>query len=149
MGYKREGYRASDLPGQGIRQAESATNIPTCKFLHALPIPSIMHDCCSFNQALSSSYSPCVHFLQVGLPGSKDLSVYQQQAHFTLWSIMKSPLIIGADMSKLTPKQIAILQNPEIIALNQDRLGIPGDLIWKEGAEEVVPASHTAHCQHC
>jgi alpha-galactosidase len=52
---------------------------------------------------------------------------------------MKFPLIIGADMRKLTKKQIAVLQNPEMIALNQDPLGIPGDLIWKEGAEEVVP----------
>ncbi len=79
-----------------------------------------------------------VFAVQIGLPGSTNLNLQQQQAHFALWSIMKSPLIIGADMRKLTPEQIAILQNPEVIAMNQDPLGIPGDLIWKEGAEEVI-----------
>ncbi len=33
--------------------------------------------------------------------------------------------------------ELDILANKEIIAINQDPLGIPGDIVWKEGAEEV------------
>ena len=36
--------------------------------------------------------------LEVGLPGSKMLSLLEQQAHFALWAIIKSPLLIGADL---------------------------------------------------
>ena len=36
--------------------------------------------------------------LEVGLPGSKALSTDQQQAHFALWAIVKSPLVIGSDL---------------------------------------------------
>ena len=32
---------------------------------------------------------------------------------------------------------LSILQAPEVIAVNQDPLGIPADLVWKEGPEEV------------
>ena len=36
--------------------------------------------------------------LEVGLPGSQQLSLKEQQAHFALWALVKSPLIIGADL---------------------------------------------------
>ena len=36
--------------------------------------------------------------LEVGLPGSALLSLEQQQAHFALWAIVKSPLVIGANL---------------------------------------------------
>lgn len=75
---------------------------------------------------------------QVGLPGSKKLSLAEQQSHFALWALMKSPLIIGADLRLITPEQIDILTNPEVVAINQDPLGVPGDLILKEGSDEVL-----------
>ena len=36
--------------------------------------------------------------LEVGLPGSAQLSLGQQQAHFALWALLKSPLTIGSDL---------------------------------------------------
>lgn len=74
----------------------------------------------------------------MGLPGSKKLSLAEQQSHFALWALMKSPLIIGADLRLITPEQIDILTNPEVVAINQDPLGVPGDLILKEGSDEVL-----------
>eukprot|EP00884_Botryococcus_braunii_P016364 jgi/Botrbrau1/3410/Bobra.0337s0043.4 len=78
--------------------------------------------------------------LLVGLPGSQKISLNEQQAHFALWAIMKSPLVIGADMRLMTKEQVAILTNREVIAINQDPLGVAGDLIWKEGADEIYAA---------
>ena len=59
--------------------------------------------------------------LQVGNGG---LSDGENRAHFGLWAITKSPLILGSDLRKLTANQIQILSNTEVIAVNQDPLGI-------------------------
>eukprot|EP01116_Phalansterium_solitarium_P024035 TRINITY_DN867_c0_g1_i1.p1 TRINITY_DN867_c0_g1~~TRINITY_DN867_c0_g1_i1.p1 ORF type:complete len:727 (+),score=197.67 TRINITY_DN867_c0_g1_i1:51-2183(+) len=46
------------------------------------------------------------------------------QAHFTMWCIMKAPLILGNNLSAITPDILAVLANPQAIAVNQDPLGI-------------------------
>ncbi|MDX6191595.1 glycoside hydrolase family 27 protein [Flavobacterium sp. Fl-318] len=50
----------------------------------------------------------------------------EDKAHFALWSIMASPLIAGNDVRKMTKETIEILTNKEILAVNQDPLGIQG-----------------------
>ena len=44
----------------------------------------------------------------------------------SLWSIMASPLLIGSDISMLTPDSLRILGNVEITAINQDKKGVQG-----------------------
>ena len=70
---------------------------------------------------------------QVGNPG---LTVNEQRAHFALWALFKSPLFIGADLRSLSKEAKEILLAPEVIAVNQDSLGVAGDLIWKQGPLE-------------
>ncbi|KAL2068461.1 hypothetical protein VTL71DRAFT_16559 [Oculimacula yallundae] len=48
------------------------------------------------------------------------LAIEQERTHFALWAIMKGPLLIGTDLTKLTPEQIALLQNKYLLAFNQD-----------------------------
>lgn len=72
--------------------------------------------------------------VQVGNPG---LTVNEQRSHFALWSLFKSPLFIGADLRSLSRDAKQILTAPEVIAVNQDPLGVPGDLVWKQGPLEV------------
>ena len=45
----------------------------------------------------------------------------EYQTHFSLWSIMNSPLMIGCDVRKLTDTTKKILMNRDLIAINQDR----------------------------
>ncbi|KAI5358344.1 Putative glycoside hydrolase family 27/36, glycoside hydrolase, family 27, aldolase-type TIM barrel [Septoria linicola] len=40
--------------------------------------------------------------------------------HFGLWAIMKGPLLIGTDLTKLNAEQIGLLQNSYLLAFNQD-----------------------------
>ena len=61
----------------------------------------------------------------------------EQRAHFALWALLKSPLFIGADLRTLSREAKEILTAPEVIAVNQDPLGVAGDLIWKQGPLEV------------
>ena len=65
----------------------------------------------------------------------------EQRSHFSLWSLLKSPLFIGADLRKLSKTALKILTAEEVIAVNQDPLGVAGDLIWKEGPIEVCNAT--------
>ena len=57
----------------------------------------------------------------VGMPG---LSEAQNRVHMSLWAISGAPLIVGADLSRLSQATIEILTNPDAIAVDQDPLGL-------------------------
>jgi hypothetical protein len=61
--------------------------------------------------------------LEVGNGGMSDA---EYMTHFSLWSISKSPLLIGCDVTNMSPTTLKILSNPEVIAINQDSLGVQG-----------------------
>ncbi|WP_027328341.1 glycoside hydrolase family 27 protein [Marinimicrobium agarilyticum] len=50
----------------------------------------------------------------------------EDRSHFSLWAIVNSPLIAGNDLRSMSETTREILTNKEIIALNQDPLGVPG-----------------------
>jgi len=61
--------------------------------------------------------------LEVGI-GS--LTNTESRAHFSLWAMLTAPLITGYDIRKMSPDVISILTNKEVIAIDQDSLGIQG-----------------------
>lgn len=54
------------------------------------------------------------------------MSVNEDRAHFTLWCLLAAPLIAGNDLRNMSDETIKILTNAEVIAINQDSLGIQG-----------------------
>lgn len=70
----------------------------------------------------------------------RHLSEKEERAHFALWAILKSPLFIAANLRHIGTASLAVLGGREVIAINQDELGVPGDLIWKQGPKEVGQA---------
>jgi alpha-galactosidase len=72
--------------------------------------------------------------------GNRGLTRGQERAHFALWALLKSPLLVGADLRTLDPASLAILTAREVIAAHQDELGVAGELIWKQGPREVYAA---------
>jgi hypothetical protein len=54
------------------------------------------------------------------------LSTAEQMSHFSLWVISKAPLLIGGDLGQMSEASFEILKNPEVIAVNQDPLGVQG-----------------------
>ena len=64
-------------------------------------------------------------------------SVNQDRAHFTMWSMLAAPLILGNDIRNMTQETKDILMNAEVIAVNQDKLGIQGFRHLKEDGLEV------------
>lgn len=55
--------------------------------------------------------------------GNGGLNLVEERSHFALWSFVKSPLILGTDLNTLTPDQVAIISNKNLIRVNQDSLG--------------------------
>ena len=76
--------------------------------------------------------------------GNNGLTLNEQRAHFALWALLKSPLIASADLRHISKEALTILLADEVIAVNQDDLGIAGDLIWKQGPLEVRQATGQA-----
>ncbi|KAM0709109.1 hypothetical protein Q7P35_003145 [Cladosporium inversicolor] len=58
--------------------------------------------------------------LEVGLGGMSD---EEYKAHFSMWAALKSPLLLGNDLRKMSPETLSIINNPAIIAISQDPRG--------------------------
>lgn len=61
-----------------------------------------------------------------------DLSPNEQYLHVTQWSMFAAPLFIGCDLSQLDDFTYKLLTNTEVIAINQDSLGIQGYRLVKD-----------------
>lgn len=58
--------------------------------------------------------------LEVG----RGLKPCEEEVHFGMWCMMSSPLLIGCDLNKIPATSLQLLKNRELIALNQDPLGL-------------------------
>jgi alpha-galactosidase len=56
----------------------------------------------------------------------KGMSQCEDRAHFSLWAIVAAPLMAGNDVRKMKKETIEILTNKEVIAVDQDSLGVQG-----------------------
>ena len=70
--------------------------------------------------------------LEVGNGGMTD---DEYRAHFSLWAIMAAPLMAGNDVRALSPATRDILVNREVIAVDQDSLGVQGTLVSERTPE--------------
>ncbi|KAB5594876.1 hypothetical protein CTheo_1691 [Ceratobasidium theobromae] len=52
--------------------------------------------------------------------GNGALTVNEQRTHFAMWVALKSPILLGTDLSKLNSTQLAIIKNAELLAFSQD-----------------------------
>jgi alpha-galactosidase len=72
--------------------------------------------------------------LEVGNGGMTDT---EYRAHFSLWAMMAAPLIAGNDVAKMDAATRAILLNSDVIAVDQDALGMQGRRVRDDGDQEV------------
>lgn len=61
----------------------------------------------------------------------------EQYTYVTLWSLMSAPLVIGGDIRTLDPFTLSLLENPEVIAVDQDALGKQAVPVARDGDLEV------------
>jgi len=52
------------------------------------------------------------------------MTVNEDRAHFSMWCMLAAPLILGNDLRNMTVATEEIIKNAEVIAIDQDSLGI-------------------------
>ena len=66
--------------------------------------------------------------------GNGHMTADEYRVHMSLWAIMAAPLIAGNDLRSMSAETISILTNPDVIAADQDPLGIQGIKARDDGA---------------
>lgn len=68
----------------------------------------------------------------------RSLNENEERTHMAYWCIASSPMLIGCDMTKLRESSLTLLKNKDLIAMNQDVLGIGAPVVQREGDVYVV-----------
>jgi hypothetical protein len=66
----------------------------------------------------------------VGMPGLTDA---QNRVHMSLWAMSGAPLLVGADLTRLSDTTLATLTNSDVLAVDQDTLGLQAVKVSETG----------------
>ncbi|XP_068503041.1 alpha-galactosidase-like isoform X2 [Phaseolus vulgaris] len=69
--------------------------------------------------------------------GNGGMTTEEYRAHFSIWALAKAPLLIGCDIRALDVTTKELLSNEEVIAVNQDKLGVQGKKVKSNNDLEV------------
>ena len=56
--------------------------------------------------------------------GNCGMSVDEYRTHLALWALSAAPLLLGNDLRQMTPATLALLRNRDVLAIDQDALGV-------------------------
>ncbi|HOW85824.1 MAG TPA: glycoside hydrolase family 27 protein [Candidatus Aminicenantes bacterium] len=65
--------------------------------------------------------------------GNGGMTFDEYKTHFSLWAVMAAPLMAGNDLRAMSAETRSILLNKEVIAVDQDPLGVQGRVIIERG----------------
>jgi alpha-galactosidase len=71
--------------------------------------------------------------LEVGM----GMTEFEDRAHFSIWSMMASPLILGNDLRSMPESTRKIVGNRDVVAINQDPLGVQALRYYNQGQVEL------------
>jgi len=66
------------------------------------------------------------------------LTVVEEEAHFGLWCLFSSPLLIGCDARSVRPETLELVTNPYLLAMNQNDLGLGPYVAHRSGEVYVL-----------
>ena len=69
--------------------------------------------------------------------GNGGMTTAEYRSHFSLWAMMAAPLMAGNDIANMDEATRSILLNKEVIAIDQDKAGIQGRRVAKDGDREI------------
>ncbi|KAG8908172.1 hypothetical protein FRB99_008715 [Tulasnella sp. 403] len=64
--------------------------------------------------------------------GNGGMTYDEYVTHFSMWAILKSPLILGNDLTSMSDETWSIISNEAIISVNKDPMGSAANRIWKK-----------------
>jgi alpha-galactosidase len=89
---------------------------------HPLTVMEIIHQNDTLRQYAGPGHWNDPDMLEVGNRMTKS----EDRAHFTMWCMMAAPLILGNDIRNMSESTREIVMNRDLIAVDQDSLGIQG-----------------------
>jgi alpha-galactosidase len=69
--------------------------------------------------------------------GNGGMTTNEYTAHFSLWALLNSPMLLGNDLRSMSSATLGIIRNAEVIAVNQDWGGSQGRRLRDFGETEV------------
>ena len=69
--------------------------------------------------------------------GNGGMTTSEYRAHFSLWCMLAAPLMAGNDLKNMSAEIKEVLANTEVIAVDQDPLGMQSRRVSKNGDSEV------------
>ena len=69
--------------------------------------------------------------------GNRGLSYEEQRSQMTMWSIMAAPIMISSDVRNMSNETKELYLNKDMIAINQDSLGVQGHRISDKQGKQV------------
>jgi len=73
-----------------------------------------------------------------GTNGDTGMTLDEEAAHFGMWCILSSPLVLGNDVRIIPPVTMKLVTNPYLIRMNQDPLGLQAYVAAREGDAYVL-----------
>ncbi|MBQ9661505.1 MAG: alpha-galactosidase [Bacteroidales bacterium] len=123
-----------DFPGTWVRDVATSWRISHDITDRWWSLKSIISQNLYLSAYAGGGHYNDMDMLEVG----RSLSPEEDRTHFGLWCIMASPLLIGCDLTTLRPETLALISNRELIALNQDPLGLQAYVAAHEGDTYVL-----------
>lgn len=68
---------------------------------------------------------------------NNNLSYEEQKSQMTMWSIMAAPIMISSDVRKMSAQVKELYLNKDMIAINQDSLGVQGHRISNDKGKQI------------
>ncbi|MFE7780082.1 glycoside hydrolase family 27 protein [Streptomyces nigrescens] len=72
------------------------------------------------------------------LAGAAGLTRHETQSQMSLWAMMAAPLISSTDVGELSPAARKVLGNEQVIAVDQDPLGVQGRVVAQDDGSAVL-----------
>jgi hypothetical protein len=64
------------------------------------------------------------------LCGADAAALARCQVHFTMWTIMKAPLLLGNNIPKMDQPTLDVVLNKAALSISQDALGVQAQRVW-------------------
>ena len=73
-----------------------------------------------------------------GTNGDIGMTLDEETAHFGMWCILSSPLVLGNDVRIIPSETLKLVTNPYLVRMNQDPLGLQAYVAAREGDAYVL-----------
>ncbi len=92
-------------------------------------VKSIIKENLNIQAYTSRGHYNDMDMLEIGRTLSND----EEATHMAYWCICSSPLLIGCDLATIPSRSVRLLKNADLIAMNQDTLGLGAPVVARSG----------------